>query len=34
MQAQSGTIDTVSGASYTSDGYRSSPQSALDAAHQ
>jgi uncharacterized protein with FMN-binding domain len=34
VQAQSANIDTVSGATYTSDGYRSSLQSALDAAHQ
>ena len=34
MQAQSAQIDTVSGATYTSDGYRTSLQSALDAAHQ
>lgn len=34
VQAQSAQIDTVSGATYTSDGYRSSLQSALDAAHQ
>jgi uncharacterized protein with FMN-binding domain len=33
MQAQSARIDTVSGATYTSDGYRRSLQSALDAAH-
>ena len=33
LQAQSATIDTVSGATYTSDGYRQSLQSALDAAH-
>jgi uncharacterized protein with FMN-binding domain len=31
---QSAQIDTVSGATYTSDGYRQSLQSALDAAHQ
>ena len=31
---QSDQIDTVSGATYTSDGYRQSLQSALDAAHQ
>jgi uncharacterized protein with FMN-binding domain len=31
---QSAQIDTVSGATYTSDGYRKSLQSALDAAHQ
>lgn len=34
LQAQSAQIDTVSGATYTSDGYRQSLQSALDAAHQ
>ena len=34
LRAQSGQIDTVSGASYTSDGYRASLQSALDAAHR
>jgi uncharacterized protein with FMN-binding domain len=33
IQAQSANIDTVSGATYTSDGYRESLQSALDAAH-
>ncbi len=33
LQAQSATIDTVSGATYTSDGYRQSLQSALDALH-
>lgn len=32
LAAQSATIDTVSGASYTSDGYARSVQSALDAA--
>lgn len=32
LQAQSGNIDTVSGATYTSEGYRQSLQSALDAA--
>ena len=31
---QSSQIDTVSGATYTSDGYRQSLQSAIDAAHQ
>jgi uncharacterized protein with FMN-binding domain len=31
--AQSAEIDTVSGATFTSDGYRRSLQSALDAAH-
>lgn len=34
LQAQSSQIDTVSGATYTSEGYRQSLQSALDAAHQ
>jgi uncharacterized protein with FMN-binding domain len=34
LDAQSAQIDTVSGATYTSDGYRESLQSALDAAHQ
>jgi uncharacterized protein with FMN-binding domain len=34
VQAQSARIDTVSGATYTSDGYRRSLQSALDAAHR
>jgi uncharacterized protein with FMN-binding domain len=33
LQAQSATIDTVSGATYTSEGYRQSLQSAIDAAH-
>jgi uncharacterized protein with FMN-binding domain len=33
VQAQSASIDTVSGATYTSDGYRQSLQSAIDAAH-
>jgi uncharacterized protein with FMN-binding domain len=33
LQTQSARIDTVSGATYTSDGYRQSLQSALDAAH-
>jgi uncharacterized protein with FMN-binding domain len=33
MRAQGATIDTVSGATFTSDGYRTSLQSALDAAH-
>ncbi len=33
MAAQSARIDTVSGATFTSDGYRRSLQSALDAAH-
>ncbi|MFF1543756.1 FMN-binding protein [Streptomyces sp. NPDC058291] len=32
LTAQSADIDTVSGATYTSDGYRSSLQSALDSA--
>ncbi|MFF4253091.1 FMN-binding protein [Streptomyces sp. NPDC001663] len=32
LQAQSASIDTVSGATYTSDGYRQSLQSALDSA--
>ncbi|WP_030945746.1 FMN-binding protein [Streptomyces sp. NRRL S-646] len=32
LQAQSADIDTVSGATYTSDGYRQSLQSALDSA--
>ena len=32
LDAQSANIDTVSGATYTSDGYRQSLQSALDAA--
>ncbi|WP_055492802.1 FMN-binding protein [Streptomyces sp. TP-A0356] len=32
MAAQSASIDTVSGATYTSDGYRQSLQSALDSA--
>lgn len=34
MAAQSAHIDTVSGATFTSAGYRQSLQSALDAAHQ
>jgi len=34
IAAQSAQIDTVSGASFTSDGYRQSLQSALDAAHR
>ena len=34
LDAQSANIDTVSGATYTSDGYRQSLQSALDAAHK
>jgi uncharacterized protein with FMN-binding domain len=33
LQAQSATIDTVSGATVTSDGYLQSLQAALDAAH-
>lgn len=33
VAAQSSRIDTVSGATFTSDGYRQSLQSALDAAH-
>ncbi|MDX6238035.1 MAG: hypothetical protein QOG10_2850 [Kribbellaceae bacterium] len=33
VKAQSAQIDTVSGATFTSDGYRRSLQSALDAAH-
>jgi uncharacterized protein with FMN-binding domain len=33
MSAQSAQIDTVSGATFTSEGYRRSLQSALDAAH-
>ncbi len=33
VQAQSAQIDTVSGATYTSDGYIKSLQSAIDAAH-
>jgi uncharacterized protein with FMN-binding domain len=33
LDAQSANIDTVSGATYTSDGYRESLQSALDAAN-
>jgi uncharacterized protein with FMN-binding domain len=33
MSAQSADIDTVSGATVTSDGYKESLQSALDAAH-
>lgn len=33
LAAQSAQIDTVSGATYTSDGYMQSLQSALDAAH-
>jgi len=34
LAKQSANVDTVSGATYTSDGYRQSLQSALDAAHQ
>jgi uncharacterized protein with FMN-binding domain len=34
LAAQSAQIDTVSGATFTSDGYRQSLQSALDAAHR
>jgi uncharacterized protein with FMN-binding domain len=33
LQAQNADIDTVSGATYTSDGYRESLQAAIDAAH-
>ncbi|HWD06190.1 MAG TPA: FMN-binding protein [Amycolatopsis sp.] len=33
LQAQSAQIDTVSGATYTSEGYVQSLQSAIDAAH-
>jgi uncharacterized protein with FMN-binding domain len=33
LQAQSARIDTVSGATYTSEGYMQSLQSAIDAAH-
>jgi uncharacterized protein with FMN-binding domain len=33
VAAQNARIDTISGATYTSDGYRTSLQSALDAAH-
>ncbi|HEX3427481.1 MAG TPA: FMN-binding protein, partial [Candidatus Limnocylindrales bacterium] len=33
LQAQSAQIDTVSGATYTSDAYRTSLQSALDRVH-
>ncbi len=33
VAAQSAHIDTVSGATYTSDGYRASLQAAIDAAH-
>ncbi|MGY4769667.1 FMN-binding protein [Kribbella sp. CWNU-51] len=34
LTAQSARIDTVSGATFTSGGYRRSLQSALDAAHR
>jgi uncharacterized protein with FMN-binding domain len=34
VQAQSAQIDTVSGATYTSEGYVQSLQSAIDAAHR
>ena len=34
LDAQSARIDTVSGATFTSAGYRESLQSALDAAHR
>jgi len=34
LQAQSSQIDTVSGATYTSEGYVESLQSAIDAAHR
>jgi uncharacterized protein with FMN-binding domain len=33
LTAQSATIDSVSGATYTSEGYRQSLQAAIDAAH-
>jgi uncharacterized protein with FMN-binding domain len=33
LRAQSAKIDAVSGATYTSDGYRTSLQSAIDKAH-
>jgi uncharacterized protein with FMN-binding domain len=33
LAAQSAQVDTVSGATYTSEGYRQSLQAALDAAH-
>jgi uncharacterized protein with FMN-binding domain len=33
LSAQGADIDTVSGATYTSAGYRKSLQAALDAAH-
>ncbi|MEV6641484.1 FMN-binding protein [Amycolatopsis sp. NPDC051371] len=34
LQAQNAQIDTVSGATYTSEGYQQSLQSAIDAAHR
>ena len=34
LQAQSAQIDAVSGATYTSEGYQQSLQSAIDAAHR
>jgi len=34
LQAQSAQIDTVSGATYTSEGYQQSLQSAIDQAHK
>jgi uncharacterized protein with FMN-binding domain len=34
LNAQSANIDTVSGATVTSDGYKQSLQAALDAAHR
>jgi uncharacterized protein with FMN-binding domain len=34
VQAQNGRIDTVSGATYTSAGYKTSLQAALDSAHR
>ncbi|WP_410675425.1 FMN-binding protein [Amycolatopsis sp. cmx-4-68] len=34
LQAQSAQVDTVSGATYTSEGYQQSLQSAIDAAHR
>jgi uncharacterized protein with FMN-binding domain len=34
LSAQSANIDLVSGATYTSEGYKASLQAALDAAHQ
>ncbi len=34
LQTQSAQIDTVSGATYTSEGYQQSLQSAIDAAHR